>query len=172
MKKPDLKEELHNISKYLPYNLQFALISDKREDFEYELFYEDEKKWVVGAIWELIGINYASDLNITLGEGCLDGMLLRNGNTYCNFKYDVLPVLIPLTDLTKVWHKMTEEDQRVIMYCEKIVYKISELDQWSVVQDTVWQEPYFVFEILLKYHLDVYGLILKGLAIDKSTLKL
>ena len=84
----------------LPYGLQCILTEDKTDDFLQEDYYE-EKKIKEGAIWELIGFNYAKDLNIYIGEGVLDGALFRNGNTYVNFQRGIKPLLHSLDKLTQ-----------------------------------------------------------------------
>lgn len=70
------------------------------------------------------------------------------------------PILVPLNELPDLFEKMTEEEQNIIMYCEHMIKK----------DFIVWQEPLFIIEILLKYHVDIYGLIEKGLAINLNEL--
>ena len=65
-------------------------------------------------------------------------------------------ILRPLSDITKVFETMEEDDKKVIMHCD-----------YLLKEDFVfWQEPYFIIQILFKYHFDVFGLIEKGLAIS------
>ena len=75
------------------------LTEDKREDFESEDYF-DEEKFNKGAIWQVCGFA-PSDLMIPLGEGYFDGFLFRNGNTYVNFKRGYLPLLHSFNKLTE-----------------------------------------------------------------------
>lgn len=65
------------------------------------------------------------------------------------------PVLNNIKSIKKVWKKMSEDDKLIIMHTDNMNLK------------NIWQEPFFIIEILLKYHIDVYDLFGKGIAIKK-----
>ncbi len=75
---------------------------------------------------------------------------------------NIKPILHPLSDIAKVFEVMEEDDKKVIMNCEHILKK----------DFVFWQEPYFIVQILFKYHFDVFGLIENGLAIDINSIKI
>jgi hypothetical protein len=72
------------------------------------------------------------------------------------------PILRPLSDIAKVFEAMEEDDKKVIMHCD-----------YLLKEDFIFlQEPYFISQILFKYHFDIFGLIDQNLAIDINTLNL
>jgi len=94
------KLELKHIAKRLPYGLKGIIIQDKSESYmDNDWYNEDDCK--SGKIWNLIGIVKPNKLNIPIGEGYLQGFLWSRGNTYVNFHTGILPILRPLSDLTK-----------------------------------------------------------------------
>ena len=96
-----MEKSTEQLIHYLPYQLQCVIVDDKTDDFQYEDFAEDLNIFRPNAVWELIGFNNSKELNIPLGEGELKGFLYRYGITYVNFHRGILPILRPLSDLTK-----------------------------------------------------------------------
>ena len=108
-----MKTEEKNITPYFPYGLKGLLITDLRDDFYQEDYYEDHlfKK---DAIWELCG--YApGDLNIYLGKGTFDGFLWRSESTYCCFYTGIKPILRPLSDLV---HEIEHNGKKIVPFEE------------------------------------------------------
>ena len=94
------KLTINELKGYLDTGLKFQLTIDRTEDFCAEDWYSEDK-FKKGAIWELIGIVQAKDLNIPLGDGYLDGFLFKNDLTYCNFYCGIKPLLYNLSSLTE-----------------------------------------------------------------------
>jgi hypothetical protein len=79
---------------------------------------------------------------------------------------DFKPILRPLSDLTKEIEGENEisELHRLSSYSHEVFNKLVEnkLDPYFL--------EYWIFEILIKNHFDIFGLIPAGLAIDINTL--
>ena len=75
------------------------------------------------------------------------------------------PILCPLSDLTKEIEvngdKFVPID-KIAIYGDENNYLIEQI-KFGLVEVIIWQ-------MLLEWHFDIYGLIEKGLAIDKNTL--
>lgn len=127
--------KLSHIYPYLVYNLEFQYLFEKKKGIcnGFRKMYHTE---------ELLIDNNANN------PEWIDLLLLK-------------PILRPISDLPKLFDKMTEEEQNITMHCE------------HVIKDNfvVWQEPLFIIEILLKYHLDIYDLIGKNKAISIHDVK-
>ncbi len=75
----------------------------------------------------------------------------------------IKPILLPLSDLTKeensdIWAYVLQDDS----------YDLSTICEFKC--DISNQLMYVVFDALVKCHFDVFGLIPKGLAINKNTI--
>ena len=166
------KLTLEHLAPYLPYGLKFILESDKTEDFEEEIFYNSEK-FKKGAVWELIGLNNSKELNIPLGDGYLDGFLLKNETTYVNFKYGIKPILRPLSDLTKKI-EINGEKFVPIEYIEKWNTSIDFAKELYALQEDIRclsTTSYVVYQQLIEWHFDVFDLRKKNLCIYYDELK-
>lgn len=73
----------------------------------------------------------------------------------------VKPILRPLSDLTKLGTPIIQP------YTDCITI----INQLHILNNDVSILPYQLFEILIKHHFDVFGLIDKGLAIDINKAK-
>jgi hypothetical protein len=143
-----MKLELKHLAPYLPYGLK-GIYSE----------YIDKEKTDLGSFEkeELIGLNFKEEkIFLTFG--------------YVTERDDFVPILRPLSDLTKeievngekfvpVKHKdikTTSTLKHVAKY--NFDYKELNFARWDVIQK------------LFEWHFDVFGLIEKGLAIDINTL--
>jgi hypothetical protein len=170
------KLTINELKGYLGTGLKFQLTIDRTEDFCEEDWYSEDK-FKKGAIWELIGIVQAKDLNIPLGDGYLDGFLFKNDLTYCNFNNGIKPLLYNLSSLTEYREDLgfvpmealcsveVQEEEDFKLYGTIPEYwkyllstKIRNWDNWQV-------------EKLYEWHFDVHNLIDRNLAINLKTLK-
>ena len=85
------------------------------------------------------------------------------------------PILRPLSDLTKeinhdgiVFTPYDNDELSDAMASNEDLEYLCEQGGSNIAADRGM--PYFIIEILLKWHFDVFGLIEKGLAIDINTL--
>jgi len=129
----------------LPYGLKIQLCDDKREDFEDEDWY-DADKFKFGAEWELVGYNFTKDLNIPLGEGELEGMLLKSDMTYCNFKHYVLPKLHSMDKLTE---PILENSLIPIVELAKMIYP--QFDSYFDIQKFPLGDNDFGYYVVREY---------------------
>lgn len=168
-----MKLELKYLAGYLPYGLKGTLTSDSQDDFEdlIEDLSINENKFIKGAIWQYAG--YADeDLCVPLGNGEINGFLMRNENTYASFYGVIKPILRPLSDLTKEIEANGEKFVPIV-YFEKFNTQIDFVKEIKVLQNDIrWLSTtsYLVVEKLLEWHFDIYGLIENNLAIDINTL--
>lgn len=177
------KQQLKHLAPYLPYGLKGVLTEDKTSVFHDEIWFDDESIFYPGAIWQLCG--YAEgDLNIPLGEGCFDGFLWRNNQTYVNFHTGIKPILRPLSDLIKEINyglsTYAFTDLFEIGDCDGCIFefdngniKTIELIE-SISKNSSYNDinylPHAVVSMMIENNFDVLGLIEKGLAIDINTL--
>ena len=136
--------ELKHLAPYLPYKLQMR--------------FEGKGGRIITL--ETLGTSFLGD-TISGGNG---GMWLKS----CGFK----PILRSLSDLTKEIEVNGEKfvpmkkilDQKTLdSYKLKKMYRFGEFDK-------IKKLPYDLFQKLLEWKFDVFGLIEKGLAIDINTL--
>ena len=167
------KLELKHIAPYLPYGLKWEF---EGGDLPYE---------VVGLDITYTGVSLLSP---------------DNESTCCTL-IDGKPILRPLMDLCKplpngeipaielaklnLKHKsvnrrlLVDSEGNPIFECRIItkpfggVLKVTNFDSWIVYASFTRMDnlAYFQIDYLLKYHFDVFGLIEKGLAIDKNTIE-
>lgn len=159
-----MKLELRHLIPYLPYGVRGILTQDLRDDFQCEDWLEDIEIINKGAIWQYAG--YADDdLFIPLGEGDFSGLLIRNGNTYTSVGNSIKPILRPLSDLIKIISIGNNEGWETdwVDYIFDIEGKLNEAN--------ILIFPYNLIEFLLEKHIDVFGLIKQGLAININNLK-
>lgn len=145
--------QLKHLTQYYPYKLRGIINND-------------------GIVRELYNLNI----------GSLETKPRKHGYTYCGFK-DFKPILRPLSDLTVgiEWNgkKTTPLEELKEIYNNQVGdirhIKYHNLDYFTLyglqIDDSYEVSiPYFMYEKLFKWHFDVFGLIAKGLAIDKNTL--
>jgi hypothetical protein len=83
---------------------------------------------------------------------------------------DFKPILRPLSDIERYFKPIFENDEDINRYLseEYLSYFGIEINN---IHDVVLEYlPYGVFNVLIKHHFDVFGLIEKGLAVDINTL--
>tara|TARA_R110000765_G_scaffold311691_1_gene404878 strand:- start:12 stop:446 length:435 start_codon:yes stop_codon:yes gene_type:complete len=140
--------ELQHLAPYLPYKLNYFI------DFE------DGDV----AVYEMIGMFTDS------GEIYLDGYETNLDSQNCK------PILRPLSDLTE---KVLKDIKKMMLvdfeYIDKdgiqsIHFPTGNISITSIHYEIVEECPLGFYNYLLKHHFDVFGLIEKGLAIDKNTL--
>ena len=169
------KITVNELKGYLGTGLKFQLTIDRTKDFCTEDWYSEDK-FKKGAIWELIGIVQAKDLNIPLGEGYLDGFLFKNDLTYCNFNCGIKPLLYNLSSLTEY-----REDLGFVPIEELKKSGSSHVD-WVSIEANHWIKeyghekwlsnlPFGVIEKLYEWHINLHNLIDLNLAINIKTLK-
>lgn len=136
-----MKLELKHLAPYLPYGLMC--------------------KWNQSIPYKLKGLQKGNDsVNNELWVW-LDGRHYMTG-----YLYECKPILRPLSDLTGQTKKAKE-----------LIMMVSEDSEYSTdaVKMTLRRSRTGMFvgiyEVLLKYHFDVFGLIPEGLAIDINTLE-
>lgn len=102
--------------------------------------------------------------NITLLTACI--IVLWQGDYYTEFK----PILRPLSDLTK---EIDVNGEKFVPF-EKITQGIRPEPEYLLrdLQNTPLLCKYFIIEMLLSWHFDIFGLIENGLAVDINTLVL
>jgi hypothetical protein len=191
------KLTINELKWYLGTGLKFQLTIDRTEDFCTEDWYSEDK-FKKGAIWELIGIVQAKDLNIPLGEGYLDGFLFKNDLTYCNFNNGIKPLLYPLSSLTEYREDLgfVPIEKLKELYFETNIIKSggTSLEEELVIKDgefkNYFQDYYYtgdniytsynpigynesvnIYNQLYSWHIDVHNLIDRNLAINIKTLK-
>lgn len=162
--------ELKHIVGYLPYGLKAVMTVDAREEFsnlDIDNYYVFDKN----SIWTYCG--YADeDLNIPLGEGEINGLILRNGFTYADVKNFSKPIMRPMSDVTKEIEVNGEKLVPLDLICEIYPVDIDEKGICSSSTDEfgILHLPYSVIKKLYEWHFDIHGLIEKGEAIDIDTL--
>lgn len=139
-----MKLELKNLSAYLPYDIRVEVKCD-------EEVYKST----------LVGFGYFDkELHALCGNKIHNGLYHINGEEY------IKPILRPISDLTK----------EIEVNGEKFIplYKLISEDRTfttSFIYTFGYEElKVSVYELLLKWHFDVFGLIEKGLGIDINTL--
>ena len=133
--------ELKHLAPYLSYGLEFFCKDEDLDDFE---------------ILPLVKVDVANE-ELQIGNVNIDLNLMpfHNGLT-------VSPILRPLSDLEE---SIEFDFDPVEMFCTVI-------DSWFVSPNEWWKNcPYEAILKLFECHFDVFGLIEKGLAIDKNTIK-
>jgi len=145
------KLTIKHLVPYLPYKLQCLAMGEGKQQFE------------------LQGIS-----------DCDYADLHEIGRTVCE-QYDfedVFPILRPISDTIKEithngkkviieWDGLDEYDERALLETIDCSTQIDLDGSESYVLECM---NYSDFQILVEYHFDVFGLIQKGLAIDKNTL--
>lgn len=144
-----MKLELKHLAPYLSYGLEFICICP--DSMEYEV---------------------SQVSNIHLGNE-----IIEVGATEFEFSdlggEEIKPILRPLSDLTKE----IEYNGEKIFPVEWLEDKYFTTDLHSqcnrIIEDERWINhcDYLLIQYLLEWHFDVFGLIEKGLAIDKNTLE-
>ena len=154
-----MKQEHAQIIQYLPHGLKGVLSIDETDSYASADWFEP-KLFEKGAIWQLCG--YAEeDLSIPLGEGEFEGLLWRSGSTYVNFGKELKPLLHPLSKLgensyiDELWFEVIATDSD--SFDKGDFYETCELGLVQLL-------PFMVVQRLFKDHIDVFGLIPKGLA--------
>jgi hypothetical protein len=172
------KLTINELKGYLGTGLKFQLTIDRTEDFCEEDWYSEDK-FKKGAIWELIGIVQAKDLNIPLGDGYLDGFLFKNDLTYCNFNNGIKPFLYNLSSLTEYREDLgfvpIEELQRLFEFDDDFeITNHLQILLHNLEHGYYYFPPNFflnLYEKLYEWHFDVHNLIGRNLAINLKTLK-
>ncbi len=137
-----MKLELKHLAPYLPYGLKFEYFGD---------------------VWTTVSIHFMRKFFIT-------GTMRANNNRNFLFQ-NIKPILRPLSDLTKEIAYHGENEIGVDYICtsnrqaEQYMETIPK-NQFNCDALKWWQ-----FEILLEMHVDVFGLIDAGIAIDINTLE-
>lgn len=134
------KLELKDLAPYLPYGLKIRSSEGMTEILGYE--------WVNGKII------YQLDTDDDSGDFAFDD--------------PIKPILRPLSDLTKEIEIDGEKLVPMKWFSESEYYKRGlnqSISNWQHLKN-----HYFTYNLLFKWHFDVFGLIEKGLAIDINTL--
>lgn len=173
-----MKEQLTmwRLSPYLPYKLSMGYYETWSPNF-----IEIEPKLTL-FIGELIELSQeTNNAEVWVNDGRRNFRVTSRLNSF-------KPILRPLSDLTKeIEHEGEKFDVEEMLNdmwggCETFYsFKGVELSEDTYTtpdakhQKKVYPNtrcyPYYIFETLLKWHFDVFGLIEKGLAIDINTLK-
>ena len=135
------KLELKHLAPYLPYGL-------KAEILDYKCDYVNKR------YDEIVGVHQWD-------KTCLYWSVLTVGGSKPNIER-IKPMLRPLSDLTK----------EIEHGGEKFV-PTKALSMWDLEGITAIDIPHIpvnLYELLLKWHFDIFGLIEKGLAVDINTL--
>lgn len=152
-----MKLELKHLAPYLPYGLKAIY------------YFENEENEIV----EITGTSlFSNELHYQLR--------FKDGKTIGLFKDDFKPILRPLSDLTKEIDHNGEsfvpfekiKNYHTDYFCDTdfenyILDRVKNPDFWACVIFL----PSGLVDLLLKWHFDVFGLIPKGLAINKNILK-
>lgn len=163
-----MKLEFKNIAPYLPYGLKAVLTVDKREEYAFDDWVDETnlEKFNKGCIWQYAG--YADgDLSIPLGEGDLNGFILRNENTYTCFNGGVKPILRPLSDLIKMIDCPEVMGEKFIPNQYLKDNYIGEMMHTNIAS---WSHR--VVEKLFEWHFDIFSLIDNGLALDYNQINI
>jgi hypothetical protein len=157
--------ELKHLTPYLPYHLEIQVAGE---------FLDDDPEGLP-RIFTMVGI--------------LDGEVIRNKKGYISNVEeeieDVFPILRPLSDLTldvinKFYENKAENGIILRNYITPTTMEITLTATYKMMGDaftdfiisrnSIIDTDYWLVELLLKHHFDVFGLIEKGLAIDINTL--
>jgi hypothetical protein len=166
------KLTINELKGYLGTGLKFQLTIDRTEDFCEEDWYSEDK-FKKGAIWELIGIVQAKDLNIPLGDGYLDGFLFKNDLTYCNFNNGIKPLLYNLSSLTEYREDLgfVPIERLLQEYCFD-TKKMSKEEILSYSKSMIEVDMSYKTALRLHdWHIDLHNLIDRNLAINIKTLQ-
>ena len=106
-------------------------------------------------IVELIGLH---------GRSSISTQPQVHGFRYCSYK-DFKPLLYPLSMLTQEIEHNGEKVFFVKKYTEDIQKELIACQTDNTFYEML---PFFVIEEMLEHHFDIFGLIERGLAIDKS----
>ena len=158
-----MKLELHHLAPYLPYGLKGQLQHDIDEEIGHHDWYEDLPKFKKGAIWEYSG--YIPDAVSLCIDGEVNGCVMTNGYTWVSYEPWFKPILRPLTDYQDVNSQAMNDLNIDIQDQVTLTYLATKEEHYTRVS-------YSVIEICLRNHIDIFGLIDKGLAIDQNTLEL
>ena len=112
----------------------------------------------VGKNLKMTGIEFTHELRIRL----TDGLYVYDQNK-------MKPILRPLSDLNKAWYSEENEEDEEGFEQVNLLGKTLKYFNYKTYKPRF--NPYFEFELLIKNHFDVFGLIEKGSAIDINTLK-
>lgn len=138
-----MKLQLKHIAPYLPYGLEFVCICPKSMEYE---------------------ISQVSNIHI-------GNEIIEVGATEFEFSdlggEEIKPILRPLSDLTK---EIEHNDRKFIPI--KMFARSSQRDVGEIVFQIKSLEilDHYIFQYLIEWHFDVFGLIEKGLAIDKNSI--
>lgn len=168
------KLTIKHLAPYLPYKLKGVFINDMSEYFSDDFSIDFSK----GSIWTYCGF-VDEDLEIPLGEGEINGALIRKGNFYTSVGAQLKPILRPLSDLEEniFIESQSEFNFRPVEKFKNVIEGwCDQYDEWWNLQYPMYSNmmincPYEVMCKLLEWHFDVFGLIEKGLAISYNSLK-
>ena len=166
-----MKLELKHLAPYLPYNLQMAYIIRGKiveiGDLNKVFIYRNETHPI------RYGINY----NDAEHEWMFKPILRPIGSMTKEEAYELGTILISKADMEDKEIGIGEMTLMGVTY-PTIMYKDQEDEDYSVtIQFSsigisgIDLIPYEAHEWLFKHHFDVFGLVEKGLAIDKTTFK-
>ena len=151
---------LEQLIVYLPYRLEGVLTCNHEDDF-YNQDWADLSKFQQGCIWQLAGYT-DHDLNVPLGEGEYIGFLWRNEFTYVCFHSGIKPLLRQLSQLTE---EIEIDGERFVP-----IKRLNELnidpnfDPVVLNDGTINYDPLKEYQLLFKWHFDIFNLIGQGLA--------
>lgn len=158
--------EFKHIAPYLPYGLKVQVAGE----------WIDDEESNGPRIWDVVGI--ADGEIITHKEGYIANIE--------NEIEDCFPILRPLSDLTDsevkiLFRHKAESGVTVERYCSDLAKEITITATYKMMGDaftdfvicrnTVDNVDYWIVEILVSNHFDVFGLIEAGLAIDINTIE-
>jgi hypothetical protein len=139
-----MRLEIKHLAAYLPYGLK-GIYSE----------YIDKEKTDLGSFEkeELIGLNFKEEkIFLTFG--------------YVTERDDFLPILRPLSDLTK---EIEVNGEKFVPAEEYSFLRLAEISNYEGGSNTLNFIHVREQNLLLEWHFDVFGLIGKGLAIDINT---
>lgn len=153
-----MKLERKHIIPYLDYRLKF-------------------KDYYSEQVIEIIGISKVVNADKTINEDAII-LYLNSDETILidqsRFQLTFKPILLPLSDLTKLIEIDGVTFNPYDYWAKKVVSK----EQWSKICETISDEyckimdlPAWCVNLLYMWHFDVAGLIDKGLAIDINTIE-
>lgn len=156
-----MKLELKHLAPYLPYGLKFSTLSD------------DDNKY------------YIDKERNTLDFGGLNGVVNICTAQYSRQLYKI--VLRPLSDLTKeIEHngeKFVPSVEFENLYLNDCKWGYNSIGTGIIgkngfmahlcfmYNEIIGECPLAIYELLIEWHFDIFGLIEKGLAVDINTLK-
>lgn len=172
-----MKLEIKHLAPYLPYGLkvQYEGIINTKELSEYRSRERDfnNKKYSNGDIWEPFQEPYPEEI-----LGLKIGLIKEIGIYQMNTVYLVgiktkglkkfynggfFPILRPLSDYTDITSKAMSD-----LDCD--LTNQMDIQEFALKKMSLSSLLYSSFEVLTRNHVDIFGLIPEGLAIDKNTL--